>query len=65
LPFSAPTQISRLAEEYVQYQLLNSNDIPQTVWQKALAVNDDNEEHRHYRMDVIWHHIATMKSADG
>ena len=65
LPFSTPTQISKLGEEFVQYQLLNKEDIPQMVWQKALVVNDDEEDHRHYRMDVIWHNIAAIKSADG
>jgi len=65
LPFSTPTQISKLGEEFVQYQLLNKEDIPQMVWQKALVVNDDEEDHRHYRMDVIWHYIAAIKSADG
>jgi len=48
-------------QEFVQYQLLNPEDNPLA---EALVVNNDEEEHRHYHTDVMWHHIATIKSAD-
>ena len=40
-------------------------DIPPSVWEEALVVSAEDESDRHYRMDVIWKYIASMKCADG
>ena len=54
--------MTTLSEELVQYQLLEKQDIPHSVWDKA-RVSDG--EVQHYRLDVIWEYISTMKSSDG
>ena len=51
-----------LSEEFVEYQLLRKEDIPLQVWDKASIVIDD--DHTYHRMDVLWHHIGTLKAPD-
>ena len=53
-----------LSEEFIAYQLLQDEDIPSHVWDKATVVADD-DGHEYYRMDILWHHISTLKSLDG
>ena len=61
MPFSS-SELTQLAEEFVDYQLLREEDIPQRVWDKA-KVEEDGD--KHYRMDVLWHYFSTLKSGDG
>jgi len=65
LPFTTPTEVTKLSEEFIKYQLLHQEDIPTSVWEEALVVTAEDEVDRHYRMDVIWHYIASMRCADG
>ena len=51
-----------LQEEFLEYHLLNSSDIPQYVWEKVTVVED--EESRYHRMYIVWHYIASMKMPD-
>ena len=64
-----PTEVTKLSEEFVKYQLLQHKDIPASVWKEALVVTDEDESNRHYRMDVriyvIWGHLTLMKCANG
>ena len=53
-----------LSEELIEYQLLRDTDVPQIVWDDA-KVYEEDAEHCHYRMDVIWNFLSTMKSGDG
>ena len=62
LPFQSPRQMDVLPEEFVEYQLLQNEDIPPHVWDKASIVDDD---HTYQRMDIVWHHISTLKAPDG
>jgi len=49
-------------EEFAQYQLLEGSDIPQDMWEKATVV--EKEDNTYYRMDIVWHHISTMRDPD-
>ena len=63
LPYAATSQLDQLRDEFLQYQLMQDTDIPDSVWQSALVAED--EQTRHYRMDVIWAHMKTMRDPDG
>lgn len=66
LDFSSPLELSKLGEEFVDYQLLSDSDIPQSVWDAAkLASNDDDDEDKFYRIDVVWHYLSGLKLSDG
>ena len=62
LPYGSPQDLDHLMEEFAQYQLLEESDIPQDVWEKATVV--EKEDHTYYRMDIVWHHISTMRDPD-
>lgn len=62
LTFTSHSELTELGQEFVDYQLLNDDDIPQMIWDKAKVGEDED---KHYRMDVIWHYLSTMKSGDG
>lgn len=57
--------MTHLGQEFVDYQLLCDSDIPQTIWDKAKVRPTEEGEDAHYRMDVIWHYLSTLKSGDG
>ena len=59
-----PRELDKLSEELVEYQLMQNEDISQEVWKEA-AITDDHEGTVYRRMDIIWHHISSMKAADG
>ena len=64
--FQSTRELDKLSEELVEYQLMQDEDIPQEVWKEA-AITDDHEGtvYHRFRMDIIWHHISSMKAADG
>ena len=65
LSFTSPTELAKLGEEFVQYQLLDKEGIPQEVWEEACVVHSERDEDCHYRMDIIWHFLSTAKGGDG
>ena len=56
-------ELSKISEEFIQYQLLDDADIPRSVWENARVQDDDDDSH--YRMDVIWCYLSTIKGSDG
>ena len=40
---------------------MECTELPQSVWESALVAE---EESQHYRMDTVWTHLSTLKSAD-
>ena len=62
LPLSH-SKLIKLTEEFVDYQLLREEDIPQTIWDKAKVEAFEEDGDTYYRMDVLWHY--TLKSGDG
>ena len=65
LPFVSAHELDELLEEFIDFQLLAEDDIPSTIWENASITLDDCALVKHYRLDVIWHHLATMKAPDG
>ncbi len=63
MPFTSPVELTKIAEEFVQYQLLTEEDIPLRVREEAGV--DDEGEGSHYRLDILWHYLSTMKGGDG
>ena len=63
LPFSSQSELSKISEEFIQYQLLNNTDIPCSVWDDARVQDDD--DNCHYHMDVIWCYLSMLKGSDG
>ena len=60
LNFSA-SQLNELDNQFLQYQLLQDKDIPQSVWDKATIV-DEGDNTKYYQMDVLWGHISKIKT---
>ena len=63
-----PSSMSKLQEEFIEYQLLEQSDIPDWVWREALVnvtETDDGDEQsvQRYRMDMVWGYISTMRNA--
>lgn len=54
----------KLEQEFLEYQLLNEQDIPQLIWNEALVYEDDERGVKHYRMDTIWGYLGNIKAAD-
>lgn len=65
MPFSSHSELTKLAEEFVDYQLLREEDIPQTIWDKAKVEPFKEDGDTYNRMDVLWHYFSTLKSGDG
>ena len=65
LPFPSRSDLSKLREEFVDYQLLDDGIIPQNVWDAATVVLDEESGDRKYRMDVIWQYLSNLKCSDG
>ena len=62
LPYESPKELDQLLEEFTDFQMLHDRDIPNDVWDKAIV--HQKEEVSYYRMDTVWHHIATMRAPD-
>ena len=59
-----PTCMSKLQEEFIDYQLLDQKDIPDLVWKEALVRESDDEDEsvQYFGMDIIWGYISTLKN---
>ena len=55
----------KLQEQFIDYQLLSNNSIPQHVWNDATVKTDEDGTPCLFRMDVIWGQLNAIKSADG
>ena len=64
LPYGSAHELDELLEEFIDFQLLSDDDIPSTIWEKASITPDDSTHAKNYRLDVIWHHLSTMKAPD-
>lgn len=62
----SPVEMNQLQEEFVAFQFLVQSDIPQVIWNEATVYDEGGKEgEKHFRMDSIWGHIATIKNVDG
>ena len=55
-------EINSVQEEFLDWQLMESNEIPSAIWESALIVDGAT---KHYRIDVIWSFLGKMNRADG
>ena len=60
--FLNPETINLLSEQFLDYQLLNDHDIPNSGWQNACTMDDRN---KYYRVDILWGYISKMKDCIG
>ena len=58
-----PEIINLLSEQFLDYQLLNDHDIPNSGWQNACTMDDDRN--KYYRVDILWGYISKMKDCIG
>ena len=65
LPYSSPSELTELGEEFVDYQLLRDEDIPAHVWNDARIEPREEGGNCHHRMDTLWHYLSTLRSGDG
>ena len=52
----------KLYDEFIDYQTLSNNEIPNTAFDDAKVVDGtiDEEEFFHYRMDILWWHLSNL-----
>ena len=70
--FSTATELEKVQEEFVDYQMIKESDIPNEVLECArvkLTEEDkdgvaEEETASFFRMDVNWAHISSMKLTD-
>ena len=58
-----PETVNLLSEQFLDYQLLNDHDIPNSVWQSACTMDDDRNKYS--RVDILWGCISQMKDCIG
>ena len=64
LPFNSDTtEMTKLEDEVLTFQLLTNAEIPDHVWQSVVVYQD--LETKHYRMDILWNYLNEMKGPDG
>ena len=68
LPVSTATELEKVHEEFVDYQMMEKSDSPNEVWECArVKVTEEDEDGvaeeetaSFFRMDVIWAHISSI-----
>lgn len=63
LSLSAP-ELEMMQEEFIEYQLLEHSNIPDSVWEEA-KLKDDSDQASAFRMDVIWGYLSSLKLTNG
>ena len=58
--------LDELYDEFLDYQALSDREICDSAWTEAKMIDskDDDGNVYHYRMDVLWYHIAQIKLPD-
>ena len=57
------SELTKLEDEFLQFQMLTNSAIPGHVWETAVVYDDS--ETKHYRMDILWAYLKTLKTPDG
>ena len=57
------TELDKLNEEFLDYQALSKDAIPQTVWDNAVCyeVAEGDQKKTYHRMDTIWSYLVQVK----
>lgn len=63
LSFTDSRELDKVCEEFLDYQALSRDEIPQDVWDDAVCyeVGEGSNKVTYHSMDRIWSHIAEMK----
>ena len=56
--------MTNVFDEFVENQLLDHNDIPQSLWEMAEEKMEDSNS-VFVRMDVLWGYLGSVKTGDG
>lgn len=51
-----------LHEEFLDYKSLRVEELPASALQEAFLSEKSNDDHREYRMDIIWYHLRQLKT---
>ena len=57
--------MTKLEDEFLQYQLLTNAQILQHIWDSAVVYEDSCSEMKYYRMDILWAYLKALKTPDG
>ena len=57
--------MTKLEDEFLQYQLLTNAQILQHIWEFAVVYEDSCSEMKYYRMDILWVYLKALKTPDG
>ena len=60
LSYLSATDLHQLEAEFLEYQLLEENDIPEHIWESALVVDSDDAQY--HRMDVLWNFLRMKRN---
>ena len=60
-----PSEMDILQDQFVSYQVLNKEDIPQHVWEESAVFDEGQDGLKHYKMDKIWSEIGSFKNVEG
>lgn len=63
MPYSSPVDLDKLGEEFIDYQLLELKEVPESVLKSAIVI--DEEKTQHHRMDTIWAYLSGLRGVDG
>ena len=63
MPYETTSELDKLEAEFLDYQLMDKNEIPGDVWDSAVTIVDGVQ--KHYRMDKFWNYISSMVNPDG
>ena len=53
--------MNAIEEEFLQYQLINDEDVPESTWDSAKI----EDESTHFTMDIVWSFLLKMKDPSG
>ena len=56
--------MDKLSEEFIEFQLLKDENIPQQIRDKAIVNVDTENDKFYHRMDIIWHYLSSLKAPD-
>ena len=64
LSFQLPKELDSLHEEFLDFQLLCNDEIPESVWKSSVVQDDADSDITRHRMDIIWHYLSSMRGPD-
>ncbi|XP_042604440.1 uncharacterized protein LOC122141339 [Cyprinus carpio] len=60
LPYNQPREQDQLNDEFLEYQMMEEEDIPASIWGEAVIRT--NEDGVYHRMDRLWGYLGSLKN---